>query len=101
VILDDGGNLISLQRMDGVQVGSVEVAQSKAKSAVFFKRSTKIFEDMMKGEGGARIATLPNAVGIEGGLPLFKDGVIVGSIGVSGVTSAQDGIIAEAGVVAY
>jgi uncharacterized protein GlcG (DUF336 family) len=101
VILDDGGNLISLQRMDGVQVGSVDVAQSKAKSAVFFKRSTKIFEDMMKGEGGARIATLPNAVGIEGGLPIFKDGVIVGSIGVSGVTSAQDGIIAEAGVAAY
>ena len=101
VILDDGGNMISLQRMDGVQVGSIEVAQAKAKSAVFFKRSTKIFEDAMKGEGGARIATLPNAVGVEGGLPIFKDGVIVGSIGVSGVTSAQDGIIAAAGVAAY
>lgn len=101
VILDDGGNLISLQRMDGVQVGSVDVAQAKAKSAVFFKRSTKVFEDAMKGEGGARIATLPNAVGIEGGLPIFKDGIIVGAIGVSGVTSAQDGSIAEAGVAAY
>ena len=100
-ILDDGGNLISLQRMDGVQVGSVEVAQAKAKSAVFFKRSTKVFEDTMKAEGGARIATLPNAVGVEGGLPIFKDGVIVGSIGVSGVTSAQDGIIAAAGIAVY
>jgi glc operon protein GlcG len=101
VILDDGGNLISLQRMDGVQVGSIEVAQAKAKSAVFFKRPTKIFEDAMKAEGGARIATLPNAVGVEGGLPIFKDGVIVGAIGVSGVTSAQDGIIAAAGIDKY
>lgn len=100
-ILDDGGHLISLKRMDGVQVGSVDVAQAKAKSAVFFKRSTKVFEDAMKGEGGSRIATLPHAVGVEGGLPIFKDGVIVGSIGVSGVTSAQDGIIAQAGIDAY
>lgn len=100
-ILDDGGHLISLKRMDGVQIGSIEVAQAKAKSAVFFKRPTKVFEDAMKGEGGSRIATLPNAVGVEGGLPIFKDGIIVGSIGVSGVTSAQDGIIAEAGVKGY
>jgi len=101
VILDDGGNLISLQRMDGVQVGSIEVAQAKAKSAVFFKRPTKNFEDAMKLEGGAKIATLPNAVGVEGGLPIFKDGIIVGSIGVSGVTSVQDGIIAAAGLEKY
>lgn len=100
-ILDEGGHLISLRRMDGVQIGSVDVAQAKAKSAVMFKRSTKIFEDAMKGEGGSRIATLPHAVGVEGGLPIFKDGVIVGSIGVSGVTSAQDGMVAEAGIKAY
>lgn len=100
-ILDDGGHLISLKRMDGVQIGSIDVAQAKAKSAVFFKRPTKVFEDTMKGEGGSRIATLPHAVGVEGGLPIFKDGIIVGSIGVSGVTSAQDGIIADAGVRGY
>lgn len=100
-ILDDGGHLISLKRMDGVQIGSIEVAQAKGKSAVFFKRPTKVFEDVMKGEGGSRIATLPHAVGVEGGLPIFKDGIIVGSIGISGVTSAQDGIIADAGVKGY
>ena len=61
--------------------GSVEVALAKAKSAVFFKRPTKVFEDAMKAEGGGRIATLPNAVAIEGGLPIFKDGVIVGPSG--------------------
>lgn len=100
-ILDDGGHPILLKKMDGVQIGSVEVALAKAKSAVFFKRPTKVFEDAMKGEGGSRIATLPHAVGVEGGLPIFKAGVIVGAIGVSGVTSAQDGIIAQAGVEGY
>src|SRR5690606_2008364 len=100
-ILDDGGHLISLRRMDGVQAGSVEVAQAKAKTALYFKRSTKVFEDLAKTEGGSRVATLPNATAIEGGLPIFKDGVIVGAIGISGVTSAQDGIIAEAGIKAY
>lgn len=100
-ILDDGGHLISLKRMDGVQIGSIDVAQAKAKSAIYFKRPTKVFEEAMKGEGGGRIATLPNAVGVEGGLPIFIDGVIVGAIGISGVTSAQDGIIAAAGVEGY
>ncbi len=100
-ILDDGGHLLSLKRMDGVQIGSIDVAQAKAKSAVFFKRPTKVFEEAMKGEGGSRIATLPHAVGVEGGLPIFIDGIIVGAIGISGVTSAQDGIIAEAGVKGY
>ncbi len=100
-VLDDGGHLLSLIRMDGVQIGSVDVAQAKAKSAVYFKRPTKVFEDAMKGEGSARIGGLPGAVGVEGGLPIFKDGIIVGSIGVSGVTSAQDGIVAGAGLAAY
>ncbi|MDR7127813.1 uncharacterized protein GlcG (DUF336 family) [Algoriphagus sp. 4150] len=101
VVLDAGGHMISLRKMDGVQIGSVDVALAKAKSSVYFKRPTKVFEDMMKGEGGARIATLPNAVAIEGGLPIFKDGIIVGAIGISGATSAQDGIVAAAGLEAY
>ena len=96
-ILDNGGHLLLLKRMDGTQIGSVEVAQAKAKSAVYFKRSTKVFEDLVN-DGGNRILSLPNAIPIEGGLPIFKDGVIVGSIGISGVTSVQDGSIAEAGL---
>ena len=96
-ILDGGGHLIVLRRMDGTQIGSVEVAQAKAKSAVYFKRPTKVFEDIVN-QGNTRILSLPNAVAIEGGIPIFKDGVCVGSIGISGVTSAQDGIIAEAGL---
>lgn len=96
-VLDGGGHLLYLRRMDGVQIGSVEVAQAKGKSAVYFKRSTKVFEESVK-SGGTHILSLPNAIPVEGGLPIFKDGVCVGAIGISGVTSAQDGIIAEAGL---
>lgn len=101
VVLDAGGHMISLRKMDGVQIGSIDVALGKAKTAVYFKRSTKVFEDLMKTEGGARIATLPNAVAIEGGLPIVKDGIVVGAIGISGASSAQDGIVAAAGIAAY
>ncbi|WP_425639565.1 GlcG/HbpS family heme-binding protein [Algoriphagus yeomjeoni] len=101
VILDAGGHMISLRKMDGVQIGSIDVALGKAKTAVYFKRPTKVFEDMMKTEGGGRIATLPNAVAIEGGLPIVKDGVVVGAIGISGASSAQDGIVAAAGLAVY
>lgn len=96
-ILDGGGNLIYLRKMDGTQIGSVEVAQAKAKSAVYFKRPTKVFEDLVNA-GNTRILSLPNAVAIEGGIPIFRDGVCIGAIGISGVTSAQDAIIAEAGL---
>ena len=95
-ILDDGGNLLYLQRMDGVQIGSIEVAQRKALSAVKFKRPTKVFED---GVGGRpALLALPGAMPIEGGLPIEHEGQILGAIGVSGVTSQQDGQIAKAAV---
>lgn len=93
-ILDQGGNLILLKRMDGTQIGSIEVAQLKAKTAFEFKRSTKVFEDMVK-NGAVHLTTMP-ITAVEGGLPIFKNGDLIGSIGISGVTSAQDGIIAEA-----
>jgi glc operon protein GlcG len=97
-ILDEGGNPIYLERMDGTQVGSVDVALAKAKSAIFFKRPTKVFEDnLAAGRNGA--LKLPNALPVEGGLPLvLADGQFIGAVGVSGVTSAQDGIIAKAAV---
>ncbi|KEO73520.1 GlcG/HbpS family heme-binding protein [Anditalea andensis] len=96
-ILDDGGNLISLRRMDGTQLGSIEVAIEKAKTAVFFKRSTKVFQEMIN-DGNAALIGMPNVVAVEGGLPIKRGDTIIGSIGISGVTSAQDGIIAEAAV---
>jgi glc operon protein GlcG len=95
-ILDDGGNLIYLERMDETQIGSIEVAQQKAHSAVFFKRPTKVFEDAVAG-GRTAILRLPGAIPVEGGLPLMADGKIVGAIGCSGGTSQQDGVVAKAG----
>ena len=97
VILDDGGNIVSLRRMDGTQLGSVDVAIAKAKTAVYFKRPTKVFQDMIN-DGNSALLGLPNVVAVEGGLPIRRGDRIVGSIGISGVTSAQDGIIAEAAV---
>ena len=95
-IVDDGGNLIYLVTMDGTQVGSIHVAQEKALAALRFKRSTKLFQDMVVGDK-PHMAFLPGAVPVEGGLPLFVDGQIYGAIGVSGMPSDKDGIVAQAG----
>jgi len=96
-IVDDGGNLIYLEKMDGTQLGSIDVAQVKAKTALRFKRPTKAFEDAVMKDGRSVIMTLPDVIAIEGGLPLIVDGVPVGAIGVSGMASAQDGVVAKAG----
>ena len=98
-IVDDGGHLISLERMDGTQKGSVRVAEQKARTAIMFKRPTKAFEDMVL-QGRPVMMTMPDAICLEGGLPLIRDGVFVGAIGVSGVKSSEDGIIAAQGVLA-
>jgi glc operon protein GlcG len=95
-ILDDGGNLIYLERMDETQIGSIDVAQQKARSAVSFKRPTKVFEDAVAG-GRTAILRLPGAIPVEGGVPLVAGGKIVGAIGCSGGTSQQDGQVAKAG----
>jgi uncharacterized protein GlcG (DUF336 family) len=95
-ILDDGGNLMYLERMDETQIGSIEVAQQKARSAVSFKRPTKAFEDAVAG-GRTSVLKLPGAIPVEGGIPLMADGKVVGAIGCSGGTSPQDGTIAQAG----
>ena len=99
-IVDDGGNLVYLQRMDNTQIGSIEVAIKKAKSAISFKRPTKAFEDMVA-QGKTDILGLPGAIAIEGGLPLIVDGQYIGAIGVSGGTRQQDGIVAKAAVDAF
>jgi glc operon protein GlcG len=95
-ILDVGGHLIYLERADGTQLGSVVVAQEKARTALLFKRPTKALEEGVLG-GRVHMMSLPGVTAVEGGLPLLKDGEIVGSIGVSGVMSSQDGQVAAAG----
>jgi glc operon protein GlcG len=95
-IVDDGGHLVFLQRMDNTQLASVEVAIQKAKGAAMFKRNTKALEDIVMG-GRTVMTTLKGVVPVEGGVLLEADGHVVGAIGVSGVTSPQDGQIAKAG----
>jgi len=98
-IVDTGGNLVVLQRMDDTQIASVTVAQQKAWSAAGYRRSTKTFEEAVAaGPAGARILALHGAMPVEGGLPIVVNGKIIGAIGVSGVTSQQDGQIASAGL---
>ncbi|MGH9678739.1 MAG: GlcG/HbpS family heme-binding protein [Candidatus Acidiferrales bacterium] len=99
-ILDDGGNLVYLERMDDTQLASIQISQGKAHTALAFRRPSKMLED---GVAAGRVNTLslPGAVLVEGGLPLTVDGKVVGSIGVSGGTSAQDGGVAKAGVDAF
>ena len=98
-IIDDGGSLVYLERMDGTQLGSIVVAQEKATTALKFKRSSKVFEDMVAG-GRNAVLSLPGVVAIEGGLPLVVDGAFIGAIGISGAKSAEDGVIAQAGLAA-
>jgi uncharacterized protein GlcG (DUF336 family) len=95
-ILDDGGNMLYMQRMDGAQIGSIAVSLRKAQSAINFKRPTKVFADGIANSPG--LAMLPGAIANEGGLPITVDGEVIGSIGVSGVTAQQDGMIGQAGI---
>jgi glc operon protein GlcG len=98
-IMDAGGHLVLLERMDQAQFGSVQVAQDKARSAVAFRRPTKAFHDMVAAGGeGLRMLAMSGAVPIDGGLPILIGGAVVGSIGISGGTSAQDGQVAQAGL---
>ena len=96
-IVDDGGHLLYLERMDGTQKASCLVAQEKAKSAILFKRPTLALEKVVA-DGRIAMTTLPGATMVEGGLPIVFRDCFVGAIGVSGVQSSQDGIIAKAGL---
>jgi uncharacterized protein GlcG (DUF336 family) len=98
-ILDSGGNLVMVQRMDGTQFGSLEVAREKAYSAVAFRRPTKVFQDLLEqGGGNLRLLRLSGASVLEGGIPIVVDGKLIGAVGVSGMTSQQDAQIGRAGI---
>lgn len=96
-VVDDGGHVILLEKMDGTQLGSIQVAQDKAMTALNFKRPTKALEDVVAG-GRNAVLKLTGAIPIEGGIPITVDGQIIGAVGVSGGTSPQDAQVAAAGV---
>jgi glc operon protein GlcG len=97
-IVDIGGELVYFEKMDGTQTGSVSVSIEKARTAALFKRPTQTFEEAVAGGAtGMPMLGLRTAVPLEGGIPLVMGGKIVGAIGVSGATSAQDGQCAKMG----
>jgi uncharacterized protein GlcG (DUF336 family) len=97
-IVDPAGDLVYFERIDGTQAASMTIAIDKARSAARFKRPTKALQDALAAGGeGLRLLALDGAVPVEGGVPIVVGGQMVGAIGISGVTSAQDGQAANAG----
>ena len=99
-VVDDGGHLLYLQRSHDTQFGSLELAIAKAHAAVAFQRPTKTSEDAVLSGRLIHLA-LPGVIPADGGIPLLRDGQIIGGLGVSGVRSFQDGQVAQAGVDAF
>lgn len=100
-IVDTGGNLVLFKKMDNTQIGSIDVAISKATTANNFKRPSKVFEDAVVSGGiGLRVLSLPGVAPLEGGELIMLNGKIIGAIGVSGAQSTQDGQVARVGLAA-
>ncbi len=97
-IVDDGGHLLHFQRLDGVAPISAHIAPAKARTAAMGRRPSKVYEEMING-GRQSFLSAPTLEGmLEGGLPILKDGVCLGAVGVSGVKSQEDAQIAQAGI---
>ena len=96
-VVDDGGYLLHFERLDETQVASVDIAIGKARTAVIFKRPSKVLEDAVAG-GRTALLALKDLTPLEGGLPILIDGKVAGGIGVSGVKSSEDAQVAKAGV---
>lgn len=99
-IVDDGGHLLSLQRLDGAAPISAHIAPAKANTAALGRRESKIYEDVING-GRVSFLSAPDLKGLlEGGVPIMKDGQCIGAVGVSGVKSNEDAQVAKAGIAA-
>ena len=99
-IVDDGGHLLSYQRLDGAAPISAHIAPAKARTAALGRRESKVYEDMING-GRVSFLSAPDMDGmLEGGVPILKDGQCLGAVGVSGVKSSEDAQIAKAGIAA-
>lgn len=99
-IVDDGGHLLSYQRLDGAPAMSAHIAPAKAHTAALARKETKVYEDVING-GRFSFLSAPTVQGmLEGGVPIMKDGQCLGAVGVSGVKSSEDAQIAKAGIAA-
>ncbi len=99
-IVDDGGHLLWLQRLDGAAPISADIAPAKARTAALGRRESKVYEDMIN-NGRVSFVTVPTLAGmLEGGVPIMAGAQCVGAVGVSGVKSSEDVQIAKAGIAA-
>jgi glc operon protein GlcG len=99
-IVDDGGHLLWLQRLDGAAPVSAQIAPAKAQTAALGRRESRVYEEMING-GRVSFLSAPALQGmLEGGVPILKDGQCLGAVGVSGVKSSEDAQIARAGIAA-
>ena len=99
-IVDDGGHLLHLQRLDGAAPISAHIAPAKANTAAMGQRESKVYEDVIN-SGRTSFLSAPHIQGmLEGGVPILKDGQCIGAVGVSGVKSTEDAQIARAGIAA-
>jgi glc operon protein GlcG len=97
-VVDDGGNLIAVERLDNTFAAGTNISIGKARTAALFKRPTKFFEDVIN-KGRTAMTALPDFTPLQGGVPIMIDGQVVGAVGVSGAASAQqDEELAVAGV---
>lgn len=94
-VVDESGELLVIERMDGARLAGLNLAAGKARSAAFFRHPTKTLEETINGGRMAQL-TVPDMVQMEGGLPIIADGQLVGAIGVSGETKEHDTLIAQA-----
>jgi len=100
-VIDSGGHLVMMVKLDNTQLVSIRVAEAKAKSALGFRLPTKLLEDAVAAGGaGTRLLAVQDIAPFEGGFPIIEDGKIIGAIGVAGVLSAQDAQVAKAGLAA-
>ena len=98
-VVDSGASLVSFKRMDGAQLGSIDISQHKARAAAKFRRETKVFEAGVQ-SGLNYLITLDDIVASRGGIPLVEGGKLIGAIGCSGGTGSQDEVASKAGVAA-
>jgi glc operon protein GlcG len=96
-VLDSGANLVAFARMDGAQLGSIAIAQHKARAAVKYRRPTKYFEERIQQADAKFLLTLDDVIASRGGIPLIEGGKLIGAIGCSGATGSQDEAACEAG----
>jgi glc operon protein GlcG len=99
-VVDSGGNLVAFERMDGAQLASIQVSEHKARTAVMFRRETKVFENAIQQNNYNYVLTLDGVIGSRGGIPLIEAGKLIGAIGCSGGAGSQDEVACSSGAAA-